>query len=636
MQHPRLLFDQEAVPFLVDATTSEDLLPLWETWLEECRREAREPVPSVSDFEGWAVELQYAARVGKALEAQSFASLLTGDAVHRQRAHDLARALAEMPLWVAECHSGGGRRRFGLTSGVAAQALALYIDWLGDDVGGTRMTLVQNAIDEKGIDAYLNDRELPGWFQQRSLNNWIAVMCGGLGMALLATEFPHARADEVLQACIYHTERYLRYIHHDGSIDESGGYWIFGFGHALRFAAALKRLEICDWFETYPQIRATAGFPLALNYGGEYAVEFGDCERTPLAHFVPLILGVAREYRDEGLQFVARRILRAWAPLEAEHDHIARRRLLEHWQTFAWYDETLPAEASAPSARVGSRVFDGAQWGLLRSGTLFVAIRGGDNARSHCHWDLNNVVLFAHGAELLSDHARGRYSPDYWSQPYGDHYKDTRGHNCLLVNGVGQKNGLDCTARVFGPTIVRQDSGISRHSRTASPQESAQYLFSEGECLYGEDQFAQNVLWDRHLVLVDGEWLLIVDDVRADTPLALSWLFHTRGSIEIDDEGAFFRCGNVGLNLEFMAEQDCSLDTGDDQDLPYLRVELDEPTDRATLITLALPETPDIEAPSPEVEMMGDGSLTVQTEHGQYIVDVPRRALWLGAAEAAD
>jgi len=633
MERPRLLFPAEDVPLLAEAAAADDLAPLWEQWLSACEQEAQEPLPAAGDFQGWAPELQFALRVGRALEAQSYAYLMAQAPAHRDRAHQLARALVEMPVWVAECHSDGGQRRMDLTAGVAAEALALYVDWLGPELGGTRLELVRRAVQEKGVEAYLHDRELPGWFQQRMLNNWIAVMCGGLGLALLSVEPNHPRADEVLHACIFHTERYLRYIHHDGSLDESGGYWMFGFGHALRFGRALKRLGHADWFQNYPQIRETAEFPLQLSYQGDYALEFGDCKRGPLLDYLPLIVGVADEYRAPGLQCVARRLLQAVGVAETS---ATPQRLWDHWQTLAWYDPELAPDPSGPGTRIGSRVYEGVQWGLLRADSLFAALRGGDNARSHCHWDTNNVVFFAYGEELLSDHGRGQYSPDYWRVPYGDVYKDTRGHNCLLINGVGQKAGLNCTARVYGPTSVRQDDAVRGHGGPgAGGQGMGQYLFSEADCLYGEDQFAQNITWDRHLALFDGEWLLILDEVRTDRPVRLSWLFHTKGQIELDEEETVFRCGEVALYLEFMSEQECVVTEGDDQPLAYVRVDLEEPTDRATLVTLALPASPDHEAPEPDVEMLDDGSLSVTTKHGRYILDVPGRALWLGSRGGA-
>ena len=47
-------------------------------------------------------------------------------------------------------------------------------------------------------------------------------------------------------------------------------------------------------------------------------------------------------------------------------------------------------------------------------------------------------------------------------------------------------------------------------------------------------------------------------------------------------------------------------------------------------LRLALPETAEHEAPSPGVELLDDGSVAIETDDGQYVLDVPRRALWLG------
>ncbi len=646
MEHPGLYFEAEDIELVRESTGREELAGLWELFQETCRRDLREPIPRVADYSGWAVELQWAGALAKALEAHSFLWLLKRDVAHLQRAHELAQTLCELPVWVAECHSGGGKRRFGLTTGVICQALALYRDWAGPELSGGRYDRVLKAVQEKGLEAFWHDHELPGWFQQRTLNNWISVMCGGLGLALLSFESEHPDWERGLEACVFQNERYLRYIHPDGSLDEIGGYWLFGFGHALRFIHALKFLEEEDFFETCPQVSLTASFPGWLSYNGDFAVEFGDCNQTPLELFAPLSLGALAGY-DEAPADAGQLALLAGAPdrlrplLEVADVPFATRgrSIFEMWQAFVWAPTLRDEQPTGPPGRgrrtavpTQSRVFGGSQVAVIASGRtaddLLLALRAGHNAQSHCHQDLNNVVLWAYGENLLADHGRGRYSHEYWRRAYGDFYKDTRGHNCILVNGRGQKRGRDCTAHLSENTVVRSEGALQRYE----PGEAggwAEYVFSEADCLYGEDEFALNVAWDRHVVMVDGEWFLIVDNVRTDMPVAFSWLWHTRGQIELGDERVTFHRGEVLLAMDFMTEEDYALEIREDQDLPYLRLDLAEEVTSAEIATVLIPASPAHAAPHFELEAEEHRAYHIETRRGRYVLDVAGRGLWL-------
>jgi len=67
-------------------------------------------------------------------------------------------------------------------------------------------------------------------------------------------------------------------------------------------------------------------------------------------------------------------------------------------------------------------------------GAEFLVFDAGWWGAGHQHEDKLNFVYYAHGRPLVTDSGIYRYSDDEWER----YFRGSRGHNSVLVDGLGQ------------------------------------------------------------------------------------------------------------------------------------------------------------------------------------------------------
>ena len=79
---------------------------------------------------------------------------------------------------------------------------------------------------------------------------------------------------------------------------------------------------------------------------------------------------------------------------------------------------------------------------------LYVALKGGNNAESHNHNDLGNIVVFSDDKPIFLDAGSGKYTKRTFSKDrYTIWAMCSDYHNCATFNGVTQKAGRDFASR---------------------------------------------------------------------------------------------------------------------------------------------------------------------------------------------
>jgi hypothetical protein len=164
---------------------------------------------------------------------------------------------------------------------------------------------------------------------------------------------------------------------------------------------------------------------------------------------------------------------------------------------------SVKTEASLPPLE--SVVFGDAGHAILRGdgpAKLTAAMTFGPYGGFHGHYDKLSFVFFGFGRELGVDPGRAR-SQAYRLPIHRHWYKATLGHNAVLVDGQSQKPATG--------KLERFEQGDGYAAVVAS-------------C----DQAYAGVN-HRRLLLLTGEYLLVVDDLQADRDRRFDWLYHNRG-----------------------------------------------------------------------------------------------------------
>lgn len=212
--------------------------------------------------------------------------------------------------------------------------------------------------------------------------------------------------------------------------------------------------------------------------------------------------------------------------LDANRDRSAD--LAERFDDATWrHVATLGQEGTAPALLSyfypwAGQVFFRNGWGADAHFALFDI---GPWGAAHQHNDKLNLVITAHGRDLLVDGGRYRYTPD---DPYVAHLRSTGGHNTLLIDGFGQ-----------GPDERIAADPLTRNFATHPVADAARGAFIAGyPGLDGSARHERTVVYVR-----DGYWV-VFDRLVSDRPRAITalWRFHpdmtvrSSGSVAYSDD----------------------------------------------------------------------------------------------------
>ncbi|MGB3848513.1 MAG: heparinase II/III family protein [Tunicatimonas sp.] len=158
-----------------------------------------------------------------------------------------------------------------------AMAVALAVDWVGDDLPKATVTTAKNALIEKGIKPSYNPNGNTGWVT--GTNNWNQVCNGGMIAASIAVaeQAPELAARTIHRALDGMPHALAEY-GPDGVYPEGSTYWGYGTSFSVLTASLLETAFGTDFgLAAYPAFLESATFrKLSMAPSGWY-YNFADC-----------------------------------------------------------------------------------------------------------------------------------------------------------------------------------------------------------------------------------------------------------------------------------------------------------------------------------------------------------------------
>ncbi len=429
----------------------------------------------------------------------------------------MVQVLVERVLW-------GDPRVYGADPDLMWKAMycALAMDWLGGLFTPDERRVLSDRLVENGLLVYLWAMENNQAYWKGRISNLTPISDSVASALALCLRDEAVDAEAVLKIAREDIGTPMRAFPPDGSWPESVNYWaVFLRGVILHGAAMESATGADDGVFSLTGMRDTGYFPIYFTPRGVPA-GFNDGMNEGAAPFLHLL---ARRYNEPLFSLYA----------DAYGGGGENRR--SDWNTVMWRSPGIPYLPPAPRTAVGDRpapaalgskmtglkrlrVYEEIRWAALAScwpnPALYVSFKSGYAVPGlgHMSRDLNAIQVVAEGEPLI------RRSHDYSTPP--------EGYSTTLVDGKPQGPGT-------GTFLYWEEA--SRHLAIAA---EADRSFGEGVSRVR-----------RHIIMVDGRYLVVVDEVRADRPVRVTFMAQTAGEIHSDAGRCEIRGKKTRLSMAF-------------------------------------------------------------------------------------
>ena len=456
-----------------------------------------EPFPRYGDREGWARVLPGTRKawLDKAEEFKDYnwPAVPTGKYLHFQRTGENLTALHRFwerrsalgILAIAECIEGGGRYLDQIVSGV--YTICEETVWLTPfDLGPFKQNLpapedrivnlvtgetgaelawvwylfrywfeatsprigqrILREVTERLIVPYLahDDYWWMGFVPMLKASNWNPWCNRNMLMCALLMDVGAETRAAVVHKAMRSLDRYLMKYQPDGCCDEGPMYWGAAGGGLHVCLELLKKASggVIDIFDV-PIVRAIGQYIYKAFIHGDWFVDFADGD----AH-----VKVGATAYNYGRSIGDGNLVRLGASAQAS------RPVVLNWFGAYEYLLNIFEEEECARANTGSPYDrDGWMWHTQvmmareREGGpqgLYLACKAGYNGEAHNHNDVGNFIVYADGNPVLIDLGTEEYSAKTFSpQRYELWYLQSQYHNCPMVGGVMQHDGIDYAAK---------------------------------------------------------------------------------------------------------------------------------------------------------------------------------------------
>ncbi|MCA8914773.1 MAG: DUF4962 domain-containing protein [Planctomycetes bacterium] len=512
------------------------------------------------------------------IDILGMAYVVTGDMRYGERAKQEVWALLEQDKWHEPKSWNKGAE---LPTAECCMSCARFYDWCNDLLKEEDKQHFRERVLKLGLQPYLDSVEKHhDWWVDNYVTNWCGVLHGGCGLLGLALydELPEAK-----KAADHAWEYLPKFL--DGVILKDGGghegdmYWRYGVSFGFIFVTAYEHVmgedlpldtseRMAGYWDVYLQgpddVYANFNDMNEDTFSGLWSKDSRKWEGGPSSSLNALF-----EARTEGGD-----PLLLWAADNGGGGAFDNG-ISVNW--FLWRRDTPPA-GDRPELQPAA-LFRGCGHVVLRSEKLWLAYNGGwISDKSHNNNDLGTFVLVCDGERFIHD-------PGYDKN-------DTDKHTTITIDGKSQPKASQATFKAF-----------------YEGKKFSWFMSDLSDCYGGATKRAV-----RSVIMVDGEYLVILDDVETTGTTDIDVRFQTKQKIEKNDTGGVFS-GKGKLNI-VAATPAVTVSTGDTAGpVKYLSLRAAQPDKELAFVTVLYPGS------APRVDWKvkgGKGTLTVNGDKHEF------------------
>ncbi|MCA8911449.1 MAG: heparinase II/III family protein [Planctomycetes bacterium] len=513
------------------------------------------------------------------IELLSLAYVVTGDKRYGQRAKDEVWAILGQDKWFEPKSWNKGAE---LPTAECCMASARFYDWCNDLLSKEDKQYFRERAYELGLKPYLASIEKHhDWWVDNYVTNWCGVVHGGCGLLGLALYDELPEAKKAADYAWDYLQKFLDgVILQDGAGHEGVMYWRYGVSYGFMFVTAWEHVMAEDLpFDTSERL---AGYwDVYMDGPDQTYANFNDMNEDT---FKGLWSENPKQWEggpSSGLNalFESRTEdgdpLLLWAA-DNGGGGAFNNGISPDW--FLWRRDTGPAGDKPDMQR--NVLFRGAGHAILSSDKLWLAYNGGwISDKSHNNNDLGTFVLVHDGERFIHD-------PGYDKN-------ETDKHTTITIDGESQPKASQAKFLAF-------EEG----------KKFAWFMNDLSDCYGGKTKRAT-----RSVIMVNGEYLVIVDDVETTGTDDIDLRFQSKLPIETTETGAVLK-GKTGELHIIAATPEVAVATGDTAGaVKHVSLRAKQPSSDVTFVTVMFP------GKQPRVDWKtkgGKGTLTVNGDKHEF------------------
>lgn len=417
------------------------------------------------------------ANTGNKLQIVGKAAILTGRADLKQKARELALEISRK--WDPD---GGSHMKYGdLQAADLLRGIGYCYDASFELLTPKERKELEETIYIRGKQFYDEVNPFRGIDAQN--HPWDQAQAAAFA-ACAIPQAPHSPIWFNFVARLY-AYRFLSALGFDGENNEGLSYWSYGLGLAVRFLTLAQHTVHANYF-THPWIKNTARFPLYCAPQEGFEISFADNGRPNHAPRGP---------RDRS--FVRRLAVAVADPIALWYAGVPQENVLQAIPPMQKQSVIYP--------HLGITVFN--TFAPDARENVAVGFHSGKFFAGHQHADQNGFVINAYGDKLAID---GGYY-DWWgSKHFLGYSTQTAAHNTILVDGAGQSFNTE-----------------HADGRLVNAFDSADFSYAWGDASAPLVYKRKIKRFDRQLLFIKPDQVVIFDQLEAPQPAKFRWLMHS-------------------------------------------------------------------------------------------------------------
>lgn len=403
---------------------------------------------------------------------------------------------------------------FDLRTGDLAWKAAFILDVLAEVAGPQRCAVLARRVATELLPSYLRGVAAGEWWCACDFN-WGGGTHAQAGLAALAIAEEHpALAEEVLDTVRRGLAPMIAAFPAHGAWIEGMMYQTTTLAHLSDFVFALERVSGDDLgLGGNPAFRDCIRYRQEQLGGDGRPLNFSNCNEHSIEHFLPQAYRWARRWNDPALTAFEDTLVKPWKDVHG---------LFHDVEAFWYRDAKQPAVARPTRSFHHFAGLDWLRWSQAAADrpAWWLALRGGRLGGNHGNLDLGQIILGCGTTRWLVDPGYGAGKTDQ--------------HNLPTVRGHQQ------TDRARGPIIRREQQGRDLHL-AIDLHEAHPFVLDR---------------WVRHVLVLDGSVVVLVDDLLGTEARRLSSNHHlqVRGDVALTGARATITQGDQRLDLTVHGE----------------------------------------------------------------------------------